>query len=201
VCYKDNVNTSARKDSSIIEEVLEGNPEAFAELVRSHQARVLSFCRSMVGGAAEDAAQEIFIKAFTALPGFRLDASFSTWLYRIAYNHCCTLLKKGSVSPVDSLDSMPDAAREKALLAASFPEPESGEEAAAAAMKAMAGLPDNYRAVMALRLEGENYRSIALALGLSEHSVRARLKRARLILRAGLRHFFYQEKSKLQEKR
>jgi RNA polymerase sigma-70 factor (ECF subfamily) len=183
------VTTGGRNDSGIIEEVLDGDTEAFAELVCRYQARVVSFCRSMLGDGAEDAAQEIFLKAFTGLSGFRLEAAFSTWLYRIAYNHCCTLLKKRSSSPVESLDAMPEAAREKAGATSSGRGPENGEETDAAILKALAGLPGNYRAAMALRLQGEDYRSIALALGISEDSVRARLRRARLILRAALRHF------------
>jgi RNA polymerase sigma-70 factor (ECF subfamily) len=189
------VGIDGRKDPEIIAAVLDGDTEAFAALVQRHQAKLLAFCRSMLGSGGEDAAQEVFVKAFTALPDFRLDASFSTWLYRIAYNHCCTIIKRNTRAATDSLDAMPETEKERAMRA---PAPaQAGGEAETAAARAMAELPGNYRAVMAMRLDGQDYRSIALALGISEDSVRARLRRARLILRSSLRHFFKDTGSKV----
>ncbi len=68
----------------MIDDVLNGDTSAFSGLVTRHQQKLIGFCLSMLSNrqAAEDAAQEIFIKAFTSLPGFRKGSSFSTWLYR-----------------------------------------------------------------------------------------------------------------------
>ncbi len=150
--------------------------------------------------AAEDAAQEIFVKAFTSISGFRRDSSFSTWLYRIAFNHCCSLRKKSSKIHVESLDAMPNQDREKAMVSNTIRQSEADDGSALASEKAMAALPEGYRAVMAMRLQGEDYRTIALSLGISEDSVRAKLRRARLILRARLRHFFPDLMSKIPER-
>lgn len=189
-------------DEELIDDVLNGDTSAFSGLVVRHQRKVLGFSFSMLSNrqAAEDAAQDIFVKAFTSLPGFRRGSSFSTWLYRIAFNHCSNLRRSSSRSKQQSFDAMPEDAREKALRAAA-PEPREPSDAAGISAAAMAELPDTYRAVFALRLEGENYAAIAAALEISEDSVKARLKRARIILRARLRHLLPDPVSKHTERK
>lgn len=174
-------------DAELIDEVLGGENAAFGDLVERHQQKVLGFCLSMLGGreAAEDAAQEIFIKAFTSLPDFRGGSSFSTWLYRIAFNHCSNLRRAKARARQESFDALSEASREKAMLRAAPPQPAEEARLPAGALEA---LPAAYRAVIALRLEGENYAAIAEALGISEDAVKARLRRARAVLRGYLRH-------------
>jgi RNA polymerase sigma factor (sigma-70 family) len=67
-----------------------GNHDAYGELVSTYQSMVYRVCLKMTGNrdAAEDLAQEVFLKAYHALPGFRQDASFSTWLYQITVRKC-----------------------------------------------------------------------------------------------------------------
>ena len=163
-----------------------------------YQQKVLGFCLSMLRNTqgAEDAAQEIFTKSFTALPQFRGGATFSTWLYRIAYNHCCNIRAKNTRTRQESLDSMPESERDK-VLGAQAPGTESAETELSAV--ALGELPAEYRAVIALRLEGESYAAIAAALGTSADSVKARLRRARAILRIRLRHLLPEELSKPTE--
>ncbi|MCX5786232.1 MAG: RNA polymerase sigma factor [Elusimicrobia bacterium] len=191
---------SEPSDTELITEVLNGDTDSFSVLVIRHQQKVLGFCLSMLSNrqAAEDAAQEIFVKAFTAMPGFRRGSSFSTWLYRIAFNHCCNLRRKTCRARQESFDAMTEAAREKAMRAAA-PEAAPHEDPEIAA-GAMAALPAAYRAVVALRLEGENYAEIAVALGVSMDSVKAKLRRARVILRARLRHVLPEQVSKHTER-
>lgn len=187
-------------DTELIAAVLNGDNEAFAGLVSRHQRQVAGFCLSMLSDAqaAEDAAQDVFVKAFTALSGFRGGASFSTWLYRIAYNHCCNLRRKTARNRQESLDAMPEAAREKALRAAAGETPHTAPVKPEAALGA---LPPAYRAVIAMRLEGLSYSDIAASLEVSVDSVKARLKRARIILRARLRHLLPEEVSKCTEEK
>jgi RNA polymerase sigma-70 factor (ECF subfamily) len=168
---------------------LEGDTEMFGVLVRRYQAGVIGFCAAMLpyGQGAEDAAQEVFIKAFKSLETFRGDSAFSTWLYRIAFNHCCNLNRSSARRRTDSLEDLPEAVREKAV-SRTDPE-EKGRPELDALAAALARLPGRYRALIALRLQGEDYRSMAAALGLSLEAVRARLRRARLLLRRDLRHF------------
>ena len=84
---KDNLEGDERR---LIRDVLSGDRESFAGLVRAHEGRVRSLCLSILRdpAEAEDAAQDVFIKAFKGLAAFRSDASVSTWLYRIAVNTC-----------------------------------------------------------------------------------------------------------------
>jgi len=189
---------SESDDEELTKAVLDGDHEAFAGLVARHQRKVLGFCLSMLVNpqTAEDAAQEIFTKAFTALPQFRGGAAFSTWLYRIAYNHCCNIRAKDTRTRQESLDSMAESERDK-VLSAQVP----GAEPAETDLSAMAlgELPAEYRAVLALRLEGESYAAIAAALGTSVDSVKARLRRARAILRIRLRHLLPEDLSKPTE--
>lgn len=178
-----------REDREIIDSVLDGDSEAYSELVLRYQDRVLGFCYSMlyVRAEAEDAAQEVFIKVYRSLGDFRGDSAFSTWLYRIAFNHCASLRKRAARRNTESFDAMTDQRREELLSApGSVSDAQPGEDLAAGAMLA---LPEAYRAAMAMRLEGEDYKAIAGSLGISVDSVKARLRRARVILRARLRHF------------
>ena len=77
-------------DQTLINRVVkQGNQRAFAELVKRYQSQLRYSLRQMTGwneALADDLAQETFIKAYQALPGFRAEAKFSSWLYRIAYN-------------------------------------------------------------------------------------------------------------------
>ena len=88
--------------------MLRGRREAYAELVRAHQAKVLRLCTALLNDPtqAEDAAQDVFFKAYQALASFRQDASFSTWLYRITTNHCRDLLRKRSRRKEQSFDAL-----------------------------------------------------------------------------------------------
>ena len=73
-----------------IERSLQGDHEAFEALVRRYQRMIYALTYRMSGSAAdaEDLTQEVFIRSHQELPGFRADAKFSSWLYRIAVNHC-----------------------------------------------------------------------------------------------------------------
>ncbi|HNW44871.1 MAG TPA: RNA polymerase sigma factor [Elusimicrobiales bacterium] len=178
------------KDSEALRGALEGDTEMFAELIRRHQRGIIGFCHSMLphGEGAEDAAQEVFLKALKSLESFRAESSFSTWLYRLAFNHCCNLKKSHARRKTDSLEDLSYSAREKAAgRLDAQPDPVKPELEALPA--ALARLPAGYRAVIAMRLQGRDYNEISTALGVTLESVRARLRRARLILRRDLKHF------------
>ncbi|OGR39335.1 MAG: hypothetical protein A2X29_06655 [Elusimicrobia bacterium GWA2_64_40] len=180
--------------------MLGGDREEFAVLVNRYQNRIRGFCLSLLSEdeAARDAAQEIFIKAFKGLEKFRGDSSFSTWLYRIAYNHCRSLRGKTAGRRTESLDAMSEFDREKAEKRLEAAVPADGDLAGLAA-RAIDSLPAAYRAAVQLRLQGADYQAIASALGVSPDSVKARLRRARVILRARLRHFLPDGLSKVKE--
>ncbi len=182
--------TARKKDAEVITAVRNGDKEEFSILVCRYQDRIIAFCLSMLAEreAARDAAQEIFIKAFKGLDSFHGDASFATWLYKIAYNHCCTLLQRKHAARTVSLDGMSLPEREAAEKRI-CPEKPAEEDVSQLTAQAVNSLPAGYRASISLRLQGADYQTIAVSLGISVDSVKARLRRARIILRVRLRHF------------
>ncbi len=83
-------------DTECIRMVLRGEREYFACLVEKYQDKAYSLCYKILRNREEarDSAQDAFVKAYEALPGFRLDSSFSTWFYRIIYNTCISKVRK-----------------------------------------------------------------------------------------------------------
>src|SRR6185369_11692389 len=96
------------EDSELIQRILSGQTESYDPLVLKYQRRVRGYCRSLLSneGEAEEAAQEVFLKAYQALPKFRGAPSFSTWLYHITSNHCLDLLRKRNRRPTVSWDAL-----------------------------------------------------------------------------------------------
>lgn len=170
---------SDNDDVKAVRAVLAGDRDSFAFLVRAHQGKVLSLCLSLLrsSAAAEDAAQDIFLKAYKNLSGFRFDARFSTWIYRISYRHCLDLLKAAKRRREEALDVLPEtAARE-----------DTGDLAVESLLE---GLPADYRLILTFReIQGLSYDEIAAAMGTSLDSVKARLRRARQALQESARHF------------
>lgn len=167
----------------------EGDPRAFEELVIAYQHRVFGVALRMLGSRAEaeEAAQEVFLRAHRAIADFRGDAKLSTWLYAIASRLCMNRLASGErrllregeetlaripsghASPVDELER---------------------SERDAALHRAIAELSDERRMVVVLRdLEGLSYEEIASALDLELGTVRSRLHRARMDLKEKLERF------------
>lgn len=82
--------------SRIITDVLEGETEKFAEIIRAYQKPIVHYCFRMLGdaGDAEDSGQEIFLKAYRSMGKYNREIPFGAWLYKIAYNHCIDVLRK-----------------------------------------------------------------------------------------------------------
>ena len=83
-------------DTECIRMVLRGQKEYFRYLVSRYQSKAYGLCFKILKNQADaqEAAQEAFVKAYEALPSFRIDSSFSTWFYRIIYNTCMTKIRK-----------------------------------------------------------------------------------------------------------
>ena len=180
-------------DSLLVQRCLDGDKRAFDLLVIKYQRRVERLIGRMVRDvdAVPDIAQETFIRAYRALPQYRGDAQFYTWLYRIAVN---TAKKRLMVMKRDPLVFAPDtvdedgdetssAWREPRGYSADNETPESvlaSREIAQAVNDAMAALPPDLRTAIELReLEGLSYEAIALAQGCPIGTVRSRIFRAR----------------------
>ncbi len=181
-----------QKDLEIIQRVRKGDCQAYADIVRRYQVRVLAHCRTMIGQAdAEDAAQEAFFKAYQSLDQFREDSSFYTWLYRIASNHCLTLLRSKSRKPVESLDAIAEDQKEGLLnLFSQGPDFRDTMDARQLVERVLSALPPNYCLVLTLReRDGMSYEEIAQVMENSVDSVKALLRRARVEVEEKLRHF------------
>lgn len=156
-------------------------PDEFERLVRRHHPEVIGLCLSILGdrAAAEDAAQDAFVKAYRSWEEFRGEAAFMTWMHRIATNVCLDALRKSRRRAESPLE-----AAEGSL------EKDVPFEAADLAARLLAVLPEEQRVAVVLReTQGLSYEEIAEAMGTSLDSVKARLKRARQTLEEKLRHF------------
>jgi RNA polymerase sigma-70 factor (ECF subfamily) len=182
--------SGAREDDALVREAREGDSAAFEELVRRHHARILSLCAGMLRSreAAEDAAQEAFLKAWRGLDSFRGDSAFATWLRRLAANQCLDALRRQSRRSEDSLDDPLSAPAMMARL--TEPGPERAAQARDLAERLLASLPPEQRLALVLReTQGLSYEEIAETLECSLDSVKARLRRARAALEERSRHF------------
>jgi len=180
-------------DNELVAGVRAAEPEAFAELVRKYHSWVIALCSSVLRDRtlAEDAAQEVFLKAYQSLPEFRGASSFSTWLYRIASNHCLDLLRGLARRRTESWDALLELEGEgiQRLLAAPADEERSREDADLA-RRVLTCLSPEYRLILTLReIQGLTYQEIAAALDCSLDAVKARLRRARRDFEGRLRHF------------
>jgi len=183
-------------DHDLVDRVLGGDREAFASLVTRHQKKIFNFMYRMVGerGAAEDLTQEVFLKVYEALPRFRKAAAFSTWLYRIAHNHCLNALKgRGREIAVSALTSETANRNPVAAIVEPSASPEERlerQELQAVVQGKLAELTPEHRAVLVLRdIQGLSYDEIAAALELEDGTVRSRLHRARMELKEKMRSY------------
>jgi len=168
-----------------IEQTLRGDRSAFAQLMHRYAGAVYNLAYRMLGSAedAEDASQEIFLRAYTRLASFDRGRKFSTWLLSIGSNYCIDRLRRRRFSWM----TLDDAAF---ALPSDEPGPERSalvRERRAIVQRALQQLPDTYRAVTVLRYYNDlSYEEIAQATGLPESTIKTRLHRARHMLAEAL---------------
>jgi RNA polymerase sigma-70 factor (ECF subfamily) len=179
-------------DGELARRAADGDGDAFAELVRRHAPRVRALCAATLGGPgeAEDAAQETFLKAHRALSRYSGEASFGTWLHRIAVNHCLDLLRAAGRRRSDSLEALLEA--DSAALGRALSEASSAQalEDRDTVERLLGRLNPEQRLALTLReAEGLTYEEIAKAMSCSLDSVKARIRRSRAYLLKMARHF------------
>ena len=182
---KDAVVTGSDTDQQLVQRAQRGELRAFDLLVLKYQGRIGTLVSRYVAdpGEAEDVTQEAFIKAYRALPKFRGDSAFYTWLYRIAANAAKNhLAAKGRRPSADVVIEDVESFEQSDLIAdAGTPEALAmGEELYKVVESALAALPEELRAALTLReFEGLSYDDIASVLGCPVGTVRSRIFRAR----------------------
>ena len=125
-------------DEQLIERALAGDSDAFGEVVRRWERKIYALAYGITGSVedARDAAQETFIAAYRNLQGFRGEAKVSSWLHRIAVNHCITRKRRARVRAETGIEDELEAAGERFL---STSERESPARAAEAKERTEAG--------------------------------------------------------------
>lgn len=182
-------------DQQLVERVQRGDKHAFELLVAKYQRRLSRLISRFVrdAGDAEDVTQEAFIKAYRALPAFRGDSAFYTWLYRIgintAKNHLITQGRRAPTSTVmdaEEAENFDDAAL---LHEVSTPENQMmSKQVAKVVNESLQQLPDDLRTAITLReIEGLSYEEIATVMNCPIGTVRSRIFRAREVVAANLR--------------
>ena len=172
------------EERALLARAQKGDSAAFEDIVRAHEATVYRLALRQLGNRedAEDAAQEVFLKAYTGLNSFRGDSKLSVWLYRITSNVCTDMLRRQreTVSLSQENDEgepleleLPDERFDPVALT----ERKDLREQIGAALQA---LPPEAREILLLReLGGASYDEIAAALDLDLGTVKSRIFRAR----------------------
>jgi RNA polymerase sigma-70 factor, ECF subfamily len=189
-------------DQEVVRQCQDGDLAAYAVLVERYRHKVYGLAFSMLRNEhdATDIAQEAFVRAWQGLPRFRSNASFYTWIYRIATNLCIDFVRRRDRQPTAPLNEAiePDLDADAAEPPSSHPTPVvelERKELGARIQAALAELSPEHRAVVQLReFDGLDYAEIAAAVGCSLGTVMSRLHYARKHLqklldpaRAGLR--------------
>jgi RNA polymerase sigma-70 factor (ECF subfamily) len=174
-------------DQALVEQAQRGDKHAFELLVAKYQRKIFRLLSRLIRDAAEieDVAQEAFIKAYRALPNFRGESAFYTWLYRIAINTAKNyLVAQGRRAPTQTEADIEDAENFEdgdSLRTEDTPDRMLlSKQVAEAVNRAIERLPEELRTAIVLReLEGLSYDEIALSMNCPIGTVRSRIFRAR----------------------
>lgn len=181
----------AKSDEVLITLVHQGEHGAFRVLVERYQERIRNLIYSIFHEpeVVDDLSQEVFIKAYEALPQFRFQSSFYTWLYRIAVNKSRDELRKRKVRRWFSLQSLMESSdKELGTKLAVEPHDREMQELLAAGLQS---LPEKYRIAIVLKdIDGLSYEEIAEIMECEIGTVKSRLSRARAMLRKVLEPLF-----------
>jgi len=193
---RNGISSHGNSDVELVARFQEGDDTAFEWLVRRHQDAVFRTCLRFLGDYEEavDCAQDVFVRVYKALRGFRREARFSTWLYRVAVNTCknrASSLQFRTRRRMFSLDAArdPDGRTVEVKNGRSSPQREyEKKEERETLERAIRGLPEDQRAVVILRdIENLPYGEIARVTGLAQGTVKSKLFRARKRLAEELR--------------
>jgi len=173
-------------DAELVKRVQRGDKRAFDILVIKYQSKILSIISRFISDHAEvnDVAQDAFIKAYRALPNFRGESAFYTWLYRIAINTAKNYLTaRGRRPPASDIDSQDAESYGVGVALRENASPERllmRDQLKEVIFNAIEELPDDLKTAIRLReLEGMSYEEIAESMNCPVGTVRSRIFRAR----------------------
>lgn len=176
--------TTAAQDARLLVRVLDGDHDAFNQIMRNHEDRVFSVCLRIMGSRelALDAVQETFLTAFRKADQFKGNSALGTWIYRIAVNTCYDQLRKQkrrAADPIpEHLDPADHSAEDAMDSAALRPE----------LQRALAELPEDFRSAVVLAdIEGLGLNQVAEIVGVPVGTVKSRVFRGRRLLADMLR--------------
>jgi RNA polymerase sigma-70 factor (ECF subfamily) len=194
------VLTEPLSDHNLLEATRTGDEAAFTELVRRYRNQITNYIYRITNDydASVDLAQETFMRLYRAADRYQQSHAFSTYIYRIATNLAISELRRRKRRRLVSLTGFFQG-REQGEEASEFDPPDArplqdstlieGERRTAVA-RAIATLPDKYRAPLVLRdIDGRSYEEIARILEMSEGTVKSRINRARTFLRDKLKAY------------
>jgi RNA polymerase sigma-70 factor (ECF subfamily) len=186
-------------DTQLMLDFKAGDEHAFQNLFDTYKSRVITYCFRFCDNraVAEELAQETFVRVYKAARRYRPKARFSTWLFKIATNVCLNELRRPAYrNRIESLDRILDHQ------AVQVPEPAAKRTERPDAMldlqeqqvlvhKALEQLPEQQRAALLLRIEGEfSYEEIGQQINRSKHHVKTLIHRGRLRLKKSLAGYF-----------
>jgi RNA polymerase sigma-70 factor, ECF subfamily len=178
--------SDSTSDSALVKRVQQGDRKAFDLLVLKYQHKIIKLIMRYVRDPSEalDVAQDAFLKAYRALPSFRGESAFYTWMYRIAINTAKNHLVASKRRPVDfDLDLQDAEPFEASYLLNEMDTPEGlalSDEINTTVQKAIEDLPPDLRTAIILReMEGMSYEEIAQTMDCPVGTVRSRIFRAR----------------------
>ena len=181
-------------DQELVRRVQRGDSTAFDALVRKYQHRIVGLIGRYVSDWSEcqDVAQEVFMRAYRALPNFRGDAQFYTWLHRIAVNTAKNhLVSQNRRPPTDDIDAAEAEQFDVGMRLRDTDTPEHEllrQEIERTVMRAVESLPEDLKVAITLReVDGLSYDEIAQRMGCPIGTVRSRIFRARDAIDAQLK--------------
>jgi len=181
-------------EAKLLERLKRRDEAAFNELVQLYQAKVFRLVFRMIGdrGEAEDLSQEVFVTVFKSIDGFRGDSKLSTWLYRVATNHCKNRIKylsrraRGGKRELDEIADRDALDSVSMSTSAYMPRPDElalARQTETIIQRALGELDEDQRELVVLRdIENMTYEDIQRVTGLPEGTVKSRLHRSRLAL-------------------